>query len=60
MGRGIVIGKGRAAPGRKCRVRYTSMNGGYYYYTYISIAEAKKDIEKLNYWQKSRAKIIKL
>ena len=56
----VVIGKGRVKSGRKCRVRYPSIMGGYITHTYISIAEAKRNIAKLSSQQKRRAKIIKL
>lgn len=55
MGKGIVIGSGR--PGKKVRVRYPSMIGGYITHTFISKAEANRYIEDLNMCQRNRVKI---
>lgn len=60
LGRGIVIEKvgSKVFPkGKKTRVRYPSMMGGYITHTYVSKEAALADIENLNGWQRRRAKL---
>lgn len=51
----VVIGKHK---GKKCRVRYPSMMGGYITHTFSSKKDAEEYIKGLGSWQKRRAKII--
>jgi len=60
MGRGIVIekiGVKKYRKGRKTRLRYPSMQGGYIYHTFISKKCAKDYAKKITKWARRRAKI---
>lgn len=53
----VIIGKHK---GKKCRVKYPAMTGGYITHTFSSKQDAEEYISRLSDWQRRRAKIIEV